>query len=109
MSEKDLVFWNVGTTATVLHDHLQFLHVRVDDPKLVHPIYLTLSIPQMMLIPEGLVGETSPHFSLHGESLASWGRFNVIAQDDERTGHNIHDQGSTAFSGMILDCGLEDG
>ncbi|XP_022870228.1 uncharacterized protein LOC111389527 [Olea europaea var. sylvestris] len=34
--------------------------------------------------------------------------FNVITHDGERTGHNTRDRGTTAFSNMMLDYGLED-
>lgn len=40
-SNKIWMFWNLGTTVIVLDDHPQFLHVRVQDPKLARPIVLT--------------------------------------------------------------------
>lgn len=51
--KKIWFFWNVGTIVTVIHDHPQFLHVRVEDPRMAHPIYLTPSIPHVMLLPRG--------------------------------------------------------
>lgn len=38
-SNRIWVFWNVGSTTTIIDDQIQFLYVRVKNPKLARPIY----------------------------------------------------------------------
>ncbi|CAI9761535.1 unnamed protein product [Fraxinus pennsylvanica] len=86
-----------------------FLHVRVEDPRLARPIYLThvyasCNVTIMRDLWEGL-----HHISLDMDN--PWlveEDFNVISHDGERTGHNTRDRGTTTFSDMMLDYGLED-
>ncbi|KAL2471459.1 Uncharacterized protein Adt_39595 [Abeliophyllum distichum] len=90
-------------------DHPQFLHIKVEDPRLPRPMYITpvyascsparrrdlwMGLHQISLVVDGpwMVG----------------GDFNVIAHNGERTGHNTRDRGTSDFADMMMDCGLTD-
>ncbi|KAL2505033.1 Uncharacterized protein Adt_20654 [Abeliophyllum distichum] len=90
-------------------DHPQFLHIKVEDPRLPRPMYITpvyascsparrrdlwMGLHQISLVVDGpwMVG----------------GDFNVIAHNGERTGHNTRDRGTSDFVDMMMDCGLTD-
>ncbi|KAL2491396.1 Uncharacterized protein Adt_27024 [Abeliophyllum distichum] len=90
-------------------DHPQFLHIRVEDPRLSRPMYITpvyascsparrrdlwMGLHQISLVVDGpwMVG----------------GDFNVIAHNGERTVHNTRDRGTSDFADMMMDCGLTD-
>ncbi|XP_022853605.1 uncharacterized protein LOC111375047 [Olea europaea var. sylvestris] len=108
-SNKIWFFWNSGTSVTVIVDHPQFLHVRVEDPRLARPIYLTPVYASCDSTIRRDLWAGLHHISLNMDD--PWlvgGDFNVITHDGERTGHNTRDCVTTAFSDMVLDCGLED-
>ncbi|XP_022863097.1 uncharacterized protein LOC111383250 [Olea europaea var. sylvestris] len=108
-SNKIWFFWNSGTNVTVIVDHPQFLHVRVEDPRLARAIYLTPVYASCDATIRRDLWAGLHHISLDMDD--PWlvgGDFNVITHDGERTGHNTRNRGTTAFSDMMLDCGLED-
>ncbi|XP_022868015.1 uncharacterized protein LOC111387671 [Olea europaea var. sylvestris] len=108
-SNKFWFFWNSGTNVTVIVDHPQFLHVRVEDPRLARAIYLTPVYASCDTTIRRDLWAGLHHISLDMDD--PWlvgGDFNVITHDGERTGHNTRNRGITAFSDMMLDCGLED-
>ncbi|XP_022863434.1 uncharacterized protein LOC111383549, partial [Olea europaea var. sylvestris] len=86
-----------------------FLHVKVEDPRLALPIYFTPVYASCDASVRRDLWAGLHHISLDMED--PWivgGDFNVITHDGERTGHNTRDRGTTAFSDMMLDSGLED-
>ncbi|XP_022866065.1 uncharacterized protein LOC111385869 [Olea europaea var. sylvestris] len=108
-SNKIWFFWNSGTNVTIIVDHPQFLHVKVEDPRLALPIYFTPVYASCDASVRRDLWAGLHHISLDMED--PWivgGDFNVITHDGERTGHNTRDRGTTAFSDMMLDSGLED-
>ncbi|XP_022858402.1 uncharacterized protein LOC111379277 [Olea europaea var. sylvestris] len=108
-SNKIWFFWNSGTNVTVIVDHPQFLHVRVEDPRLARAIYLTPVYASCDATIRRDLWAGLHHISHDMDD--PWlvgGDFNVITHDGERTGHNTHNRGTIAFSDMMLDCGLED-
>ncbi|XP_022883141.1 uncharacterized protein LOC111399888 [Olea europaea var. sylvestris] len=108
-SNKIWFFWNSGTNVTVIVDHPQFLHIRVEDPRLARTIYLTPVYASCDATIRRDLWAGLHHISLDMDD--PWlvgGDFNVITHDGERTGHNTRNRGTTAFSDMMLDCGLED-
>ncbi|KAL2471352.1 Uncharacterized protein Adt_39488 [Abeliophyllum distichum] len=90
-------------------DHPQFLHIRVEDPRLSRPMYITPVYASC-----SPVGRRNLWMGLHQISLVvdgPWmvgGDFNVIAHNGERTGHNTRDRGTSDFADMMMDCGLTD-
>ncbi|KAL2517783.1 Uncharacterized protein Adt_14030 [Abeliophyllum distichum] len=90
-------------------DHPQFLHIRVEDPRLSRPMYITPVYASC-----SPVGRRNLWMGLHQISLVvdgPWmvgGDFNVIAHNGERTGHNTRDGGTSDFADMMMDCGLTD-
>ncbi|XP_022853606.1 uncharacterized protein LOC111375048 [Olea europaea var. sylvestris] len=108
-SNKIWFFWNSGTNVTIIVDHPQFLHVKVEDPKIARPIYFTPVYASCDASIRRDLWAGLHHISLDMDD--PWivgGDFNVITHDGERTGHNTHDRDTTAFSNMMLDSGLED-
>ncbi|XP_022866117.1 uncharacterized protein LOC111385927, partial [Olea europaea var. sylvestris] len=108
-SNKIWFFWNSWTNVTIIVDHPQFLHVKVEDPRLGLPIYFTPVYASCDPSVRRDLWAGLHHISLDMED--PWivgGDFNVITHDGERTGHNTRDRGTTAFSDMMLDSGLED-
>ncbi|KAL2497433.1 Uncharacterized protein Adt_22983 [Abeliophyllum distichum] len=108
-SGKIWCFWNLGTTVASCVDHPQFLHIRVEDPRLPRPMYITPVYASC-----SPVGRRDLWMGLHQISLVvdgPWmvgGDFNVIAHNGERTGHNTRDRGTSDFADMMMDCGLND-
>ncbi|KAL2513400.1 Uncharacterized protein Adt_19000 [Abeliophyllum distichum] len=108
-SGKIWCFWNLGTTVASCVDHPQFLHIRVEDPRLSRPMYITPVYASC-----SPVGRRDLWMGLHQISLVvdgPWmvgGDFNVIAHNGERTGHNTRDRGTSDFADMMMDCGLTD-
>ncbi|KAL2500199.1 Uncharacterized protein Adt_25749 [Abeliophyllum distichum] len=98
-----------GTTVDSCVDHPQFLHIRVEDPRLSRPMYITPVYASC-----SSAGRRDLWMGLHQISLTvdgPWmvGRdFNVIAHNGERTGHNTRDRGTSDFADMMMDCGLTD-
>ncbi|KAL2472038.1 Uncharacterized protein Adt_40174 [Abeliophyllum distichum] len=90
-------------------DHPQFLHIRVEDPRLSRPMYITPVYASC-----SPAGRRDLWMGLHQISLVvdgPWmvgGDFNVIAHNGERTGHNTRDRGTSDFADMMMDCGLTD-
>ncbi|XP_022891853.1 uncharacterized protein LOC111406705 [Olea europaea var. sylvestris] len=107
-SNRIWFFWKSRTNVTVIVDHPQFLHVRVEDFRLARPIYLTPVYASCDATIRRDLWAGLHHISLDMDD--PWlvgGDFNVITHDGERTGHNTRDRGTTAFSDMMLDYGLE--
>ncbi|KAL2453200.1 Uncharacterized protein Adt_49302 [Abeliophyllum distichum] len=108
-SDKIWYFWNLGTTVDSCVDHPQFLHIRVEDPRLSRLMYITPVYASC-----SPVGGRDLWLGLHQISLTvdgPWmvgGDFNVIAHNGERTGHNTRDRGTSDFADMMMDCGLTD-
>ncbi|KAL2497861.1 Uncharacterized protein Adt_23411 [Abeliophyllum distichum] len=108
-SGKIWCFWNLGTTVASCVDHPQFLHIRVEDPRLSRPMYIT---PVYAFCSP--TGRRDLWMGLHQISLVvdgPWmvgGDFNVIAHNGERIGHNTRDRGTSDFVDMMMDCGLTD-
>ncbi|KAL2512765.1 Uncharacterized protein Adt_18365 [Abeliophyllum distichum] len=108
-SSKIWCFWNLGTTVASCVDHPQFLHIRVEDPRLSRPMYITPVYASC-----SPAGRRDLWMGLHQISLVMdgpWmvgGDFNVIAHNGERTGHNTRDRGTSDFADMMMDCGLTD-
>ncbi|KAL2498245.1 Uncharacterized protein Adt_23795 [Abeliophyllum distichum] len=108
-SGKIWCFWNLGTTVASCVDHPQYLHIRVEDPRLSRPMYITPVYASC-----SPVGRRDLWMGLHQISLVvdgPWmvgGDFNVIAHNGERTGHNTRDRGTSDFADMMMDCGLTD-
>ncbi|KAL2526355.1 Uncharacterized protein Adt_11409 [Abeliophyllum distichum] len=108
-SGKIWCFWNLGTTVASCVDHPQFLHIRVEDPRLSRPMYITPVYASC-----SPAGRRDLWMGLHQISLVvdgPWmvgGDFNVIAHNGERTGHNTRDRGTSDFADMMMDCGLTD-
>ncbi|KAL2532641.1 Uncharacterized protein Adt_05992 [Abeliophyllum distichum] len=90
-------------------DHPQFLHIKVEDPRLPRPMYITPVYASC-----SPVRRRDLWMGLHQISLVvdgPWmvgGDFNVIAHNGERTGHNTRDRGTTDFADLMMDCGLTD-
>ncbi|KAL2506264.1 Uncharacterized protein Adt_21885 [Abeliophyllum distichum] len=108
-SGKIWCFWNLGTTVASCVDHPQYLHIRVEDPRLSRPMYITPVYASC-----SPAGRRDLWMGLHQISLVvdgPWmvgGDFNVIAHNGERTGHNTRDRGTSDFADMMMDCGLTD-
>ncbi|KAL2453270.1 Uncharacterized protein Adt_49231 [Abeliophyllum distichum] len=108
-SGKIWCFWNLGTIVASCVDHPQFLHIRVEDPRLSKPMYITPVYASC-----SPAGRRDLWMGLHQISLVvdgPWmvgGDFNVIAHNGERTGHNTRDRGTSDFTDMMMDCGLTD-
>ncbi|KAL2506640.1 Reverse transcriptase domain-containing protein [Abeliophyllum distichum] len=108
-SDKIWYFWNLGTTVTSIVDHPQFLHIKVEDPRLARPLFITPVYASC-----SLVGRRDLWTDLHQISLCvdgSWlveRDFNMIAHNSERTGGNTSDKGTSDFAALMMDCGLTD-
>ncbi|KAL2531794.1 Uncharacterized protein Adt_05145 [Abeliophyllum distichum] len=108
-SGKIWSFWNLGTTVASCVDHPQFLHIRVEDPRLPRPMYITPVYASC-----SPTGRRDLWMGLHQISLVvdgPWmvgGDFNVIVHNGERIGHNTRDRGTSDFADMMMDCGLTD-
>ncbi|KAL2526288.1 Uncharacterized protein Adt_11342 [Abeliophyllum distichum] len=86
-NESDTIwcFWNLGTTVTLIVNHPQFLHIKVEDPRLARPLFITLVYASC-----SPVRRRDLWAGLHQISLSvdgPWiigGDFNVIAHNGER-------------------------
>ncbi|KAL2498966.1 Uncharacterized protein Adt_24516 [Abeliophyllum distichum] len=108
-SDKIWCFWNLGTTVSLIVDHPQFLHIKVEDPRLARPLFVTPVYASCSPVRrrELWVGLHQISLSVDGSWLVG-GDFNVIAHNGERTGMNIRDRGTSDFAVMMMDCGLTD-
>ncbi|XP_022866287.1 uncharacterized protein LOC111386089, partial [Olea europaea var. sylvestris] len=90
-------------------DHPQFLHVRVEDPILACPIYLTPVYTSCDAAIRRDLWVGLHHISLDMNDPWLVGRdFNIITHDGKCTSHDTRDRGTIAFSDMMLDYGYED-
>lgn len=106
--KKIWFFWKLCNTTTVINDQIIFLYVRVEDLRLAWPIYLTpiYAACEVSDKRDLWVGLCRISHFMDGPYLIG-DDFNVITHDGECTGHSRWDRGSSVFSDMILDCGLE--
>ncbi|KAL2471428.1 Uncharacterized protein Adt_39564 [Abeliophyllum distichum] len=74
-SGKIWCFWNLGTTVASCVDHPQFLHIRVEDPRLSRPMYIT-PVYSFLFVggAQGFMDGTPPDFSCSGWAVDGWGR-----------------------------------
>ncbi|KAL2531748.1 Uncharacterized protein Adt_05099 [Abeliophyllum distichum] len=83
------VFWNLGTTVTSIVDHPQFFHNKVEDPRLVRPVFITLVYASCSSIGRRDLRARLHQIAISVDGLWLVGRdFNVIAHNGERTATN---------------------